>query len=441
MRRMQRRIVALLAAAGMVSLAACGTNGGTSGGNTGDAQGADGDLSGVTLTILMHPALVAAIGGEEEGGLIHEFEEQTGADVVVVTAGIGEHIEKAMADFAAGTGTFDIINMQNSDLNELTSPYLLDLSSYIDGADPEWDYEDFPQSIRDFSMTDDGQTIGIPFRFGVNVLYFRQDLLDEAGLDVPTTFDEYREVAATLGEKFPDITPVYQRGKAEEIVHDWLGFFYGAGGDMLDASGKCAVNSGAGVAAAELFAGLYADGSLPEDFSAVGRDEYIGAMQQGRAAMGVYLSQYWLNLVGDDSSVGDDMAWGLQPTLPGVEAGRSRSGGWYLSVPQDSKNADAAWAFIEFVTSPENALRSALEWGNGPVRTSTYQDEQYSEMFPLAQDWLVALEASTTDPAISQITQIIDTLSPILGQVTAGEVEPQAGLDSACEAIDGLLGN
>lgn len=429
------RTVAVVAA---VALAAAACGGGQ--GGAGQPSRAKGDLKGVELNVLMNPALLKAIGGEEDAGLVREFENTTGVKVVVVTAPVGEHVQRAMGDFSAKTGTFDVINMQNSDLHEQVTPFLLDLAPRIKAAGSDWNYEDFPKPIREPVSGSDGQVVGVPFRFGANMLYYRKDLFAKHGIAVPKTFDQLRAAAKTLATAEPGVTPIYQRGKAEEIVHDWLGYLNGAGGQLLSKDNKsCALNSPQGVAAARLFADLYAAGHLPKDLSAVGRDEYIGAMQQGRAGMGVYYSPYWLSLVGKDSKVADKMGWALQPTMPGVKAGRSRAGGWYLTANKDSKNADAAWAFIEFVTNPKNALRSALEWGQGPVRESTYTNAEYQKKFPLAKDWLVALDASAIDPTIPQITQVIDTLSPVLVSIFTGAKDPQAALNDACRKIDSLL--
>lgn len=47
-------------------------------------------------------------------------------------------------------------------------------------------------------MTKDGATYGVPYYSHAQVMWYRQDLLDAAGLDVPKTWDEFLEAAAAL---------------------------------------------------------------------------------------------------------------------------------------------------------------------------------------------------------------------------------------------------
>ena len=396
------------------------------------------DFEGVELTLVMHPTLYAAIGGD--GGLVAEFEEMTGARVEVVTAGIPEYLERAMVEFATGSGRFDVLNMENIHLSEDVLEHLLDLSPYVAGVSPEWNYEDFPESLREPVTTGDGAVLGIPFRFAANAFYYRADLFEEAGVQPPTTFDEMLEVAKAVREA-TGVTPLIQRGLDEEIVHDWLNFFYGFGGDMLsDDHQTCLVNSEAGVAAAELYRELVEQGLVPEDLFAIGRDDYIARAQRGDVAGGVYFGPYWGRLVDEEESqVADRMAYALQPTAPGVEPGRTRAAGWYLSVAEDSRNPDAAWALVEYITSPENLLRGALEWANAPVRLSTYAAPEFVERFPVAEIWSQALAASTVDPAVPGMAQITDILSEELVAIVRGDKTAQEGLDAACERIDRVL--
>lgn len=399
----------------------------------------DADLTGTEVTLLIHPTLYEAAGGD--GGLVAEFQEMTGAEVTVVTAGVTEYIERAMVEFSTGSGRFDVIAMENSHLNDEVVPHLLDLSPYVAETGDEWDYEDFPASLRDPVTKDDGKLIGIPYRFAANALYYRQDLFDEAGVEAPTSLDEVVEVSEAVLET-TGTTPWIQRGAAEEIVHDWLNFFYGYGGDILSEDrSSCQVNSEAGVQAADLYRELFEGGLVPDDLFAITRDDYIARMQRGEVAAGVYYAPYWGRLVDEESQVADDMAFALQPTGPDVEPGRTRAAGWYLSVAQDSKNADAAWQLVEFITSPENLLRGALEWSNAPVRLSTYEAPEFVEQFPVAEVWADALAASVQDPAVEGMPQIVDILSEELVAIVRGDTPSQEGLDAACDRIDAVVGS
>ena len=47
-------------------------------------------------------------------------------------------------------------------------------------------------------MTVDGATYGIPYYSHAQVMWYRTDLLEQAGLEVPTTWDELYDAAVAL---------------------------------------------------------------------------------------------------------------------------------------------------------------------------------------------------------------------------------------------------
>lgn len=386
------------------------------------------------LTLLTHPTIYAALGGDD---LVAEFQEETGITVQVTTADIGPHLDKLLADYRAGNGTYDLVALQNVDYMPRVVEGLLPLDDFISTAPEEWAWDDFLESTRSFAAVD-GTQYGVPVRLGTQMLYYRTDLLEDAGLDVPTTFDQY--VAAAEQLDTADVNGAAQRGVPRELANDWLGFLYSAGGTILDDAGACAIDGEAGMAATDLLVSLVDDGSLPEDFLAWGRDDYISAMQQGNAAMGVYFSPYWgLIADPDQSRVSDTLGFALAPVTDAVPVGTSRAQTWNLSITDLSGNQDGAWDFIQMATNPENSLRSAIEFANGPVRTSTYSDSEYQEDNPVAELWLESGELAQVDPSISELPEIIDILATHVTSAVDGSSSTGDALAAACEQIDGAL--
>lgn len=403
----------------------------------------DTSLEGVQITLLIHPTLYGAIGGD--GGMVDQFEAATGASVEVVTAPIPEHTERALVEFIAQSGTYDVIAMQNSDMTANFNPFFLPLDDLIarDGESMQW--EDFIPAMRDWGLVD-GVQLGVPFRAGTQMLYYRADLLEAAGIEVPTTLAELADAARALtqdtdGDGTIDVYGLVQRGKAPtELAHDWLSTFYAAGGDFIADDGTCGFDSAAGVEATQFWMDMYQEGVFPPDIFAWGRDDYISAMQQGRAAMGVFLSSYWNRLADPvDSLVGDQLAWALPPSEEGVPSGRSRGGGWLFVINRFSETPEAAWQFIQYLTEPDNHLRSAVDFGNGPVRISTYESESYLEITPMALDWLESTANSEIDPAIPEQPRILDVISVEITSAMQGGQTAEAAVASICSQVNDLL--
>jgi multiple sugar transport system substrate-binding protein len=427
MRRMRNASGILVAAAMLVASSVV----------TGPVGAQDGspDLSGTRVTLLIHPTLYGAIGGDE--GIVKEFQDATGATVEVVTADINEYIAQARLEFAAGSGRYDVIAMENSHLSGDVLAELADLAPFIEAAPAGWAYDDFPESLKDPVTDDTGKVSGIPFRFAANAFYYRPSLFEAAGVAAPATFDEMLAVGQALKEA-GDVTPFMARGVPVDIVHDWLALLYGHGGQVLsDDFSTCVLTEEPGIAATTLFGTLFEQGLIPEDLFAVTRDEYIARMQRGDAAAGIYYAPYWGRMVNpEESQVVDDMGYALQPVAEGVEPGRTRAAGWYMAVADDSQNKDAAWALVETITSPENLLRGALEWANAPVRLSTYADAAFVELFPVAGVWSDALAASVTDPAVPGWPRMVDILGEELVAAIRGDKTPDEAMAAACQRID-----
>ncbi|MBZ2195429.1 ABC transporter substrate-binding protein [Occultella gossypii] len=425
----QRRFIAMMAAAALTMLSACSLDGGS------DDPGSVEQDADAPLTLLTHPTIYGALGGDE---FIAEFEEATGISVDVTTADIGPHLDKLIADYQAGSGTYDLVALQNIDYMPRVTDGLLPLDDFISGAPQVWDWDDFLASTREFAAVD-GTQYGVPVRLGTQVLYYRTDLLSAAGIEPPATFEEYVSAATALDTA--EVNGAVQRGVPRELANDWLGFLYSAGGTILDDEGQCALDGDAGLAATDMLVALVENEALPTDFLAWGRDDYISSMQQGNAAMGVYFSPYWgLMANPEESTVADSLGYALAPVVEGVAPGTSRAQTWNLSITEASTNQEGAWEFIQRVTSVENSLRSATEFSNGPVRTSTYTEPSYVESNPVAGLWLESGEVAQVDPPIGELPEIIDIIATQVTSALDGSATSVDALTAACQQVDRVLG-
>lgn len=74
------------------------------------------------------------------------------------------------------------------------------LNNFIEG-DTDWDWADFPEGLRN-DVTVDGTIVGVPYRQDLRTLWYREDLLSEAGFNAPpANWDELREVALATTRK------------------------------------------------------------------------------------------------------------------------------------------------------------------------------------------------------------------------------------------------
>lgn len=392
---------------------------------------------GKTITLLIHPALYNAAGGDT--GIKQEFETRTGARVDVVTAPIPEHTEKAMLDFIAKTGRYDVIAMQSGDMTKEFSRFFLPLDSYIVDS-PEWKGEDIIKSLMDMAKIDSKQ-LGIPYRWTQVVTYYRKDLFAKANITVPTKVEDLLKVgkALTMDTNQDGQTDIYgfiAQGKApEELSHSWLTAFYGFGGRILNENGKSGFNSPAGINAAQLWLDLYTQGVFPPDFFAWGRDDTINAMAQGKVAMGNFVASYYGNFFSSGISK-DQIGFAITPGN-----GVNRGGGWNLVINKDTKNADVAWALVKEMTSSENQIRMAVKWANGPIRSSVFESAEFKSLWPQAEEMKVATQMQIVDPPIKQTPQIHMAVTEELTAIMMGKKSVDQGMVDLDRRVNKLLEN
>ncbi|MEM7441891.1 MAG: extracellular solute-binding protein [Pseudomonadota bacterium] len=191
----------------------------------------------------------------------------------------------------------------------------------------------------------DGDIMAIAMMVNTQHLMYRQDIFDELGLEVPTTYDEMLETAAAIQEAGVVDYPVggtYRTGwnLAEEFVNMYLGF----GGSLFNDDKTPSINNENGVAALEMMQALteYMD------------PEYLGSdstyvqqqFQQGDIAMAVL----WASRAGamDDpaeSQVVEMVTMAAAPSA--VEGGAPASTVWWdgIVIAENISDEEAAAAF------------------------------------------------------------------------------------------------
>jgi len=393
-------------------------------------------FEGKTVTLLMHPTLYGASGGDE--GVKKDFEERTGAKVEVVLAPTPEHIEKAMLDFFSGSGAYDVINFTGAELAPEVNNNLLALDSFIE-ASPSYEYDDLLPGMQAVGQYK-GNQIAIAYRSTPQLIYYRSDLFEAAGVEVPSTWDEVYDVAKALtqdvdGDGKTDIYGFTAAGKApEELSHAWLPAFYGLGGVIVKEDGRSGFNSEAGIKAATLWKDMYQSGILPPDYFAWGRDDFINAMAQGRTAFGLFTGSYYGRFF-TGTIIPEQIGF-----APAPNGGVNRSNGWFLTVNKDSKNPQLAWELVMALTSKDNQVRMATEWANGPTRTSTFQSDAFKKIWPQANELVVAANFIVRDPTSKDVTRIHESVTEEVTYIMQGKKTAEEGMKDLAARVDKILG-
>jgi len=153
------------------------------------------EFEGTTVNILTRPGYVIAGRLAERG---KDFEEETGARIVVTEVPFAEIFPKIQNDWATGTNSIDVGVFAAGWGVELDAAGLLeDLDPYV-AADDEIDLDDIAPYFRDFGQKVGGKTKMLMVDGDFQMIYYRTDVLEEAGVEPPKTWEEYLEVASKI---------------------------------------------------------------------------------------------------------------------------------------------------------------------------------------------------------------------------------------------------
>jgi multiple sugar transport system substrate-binding protein len=153
----------------------------------------------------------------------------------------------------------------------------------LDYYPKQYDYSDFDPG-RQKVATYDGKPWFAPLTGGGDLLVYRKDLLEKAGVQPPTTLDEFIAAVKKLHDPANGIYGVALRGQrgSGANVWRWMPYFRGFGGNWFEGNTPV-FDSEAAVKATETYLELF-------KYSAPGTktgswDESVGAFTSGQVAM------------------------------------------------------------------------------------------------------------------------------------------------------------
>jgi multiple sugar transport system substrate-binding protein len=333
--------------------------------------------------------------------------------------------QKLTTEIAGGTAP-DVAFMDSSAVEQFASrDALVNLDGYIAGSKVDMgDYVPGFLQTAEFN----GSTYALPFDGETTGIFYRTDMFKAAGISSPpTTWSEFQQDAAKL-----TIPSKKQYGFivfGPESEYYWEPFLWQAGGHLMSSDGKTiAFDSSQGKQAADFYVGLRKY-SPPDYYSSNSWDGRV-AFATGKVAM--YEAGAWFGGEMKSSFPKIDGKWSVAPMPTGPAGCATTIAGDSLAVFSQSKNPDAAWLWVDFLSQPDNMR--AWTFGSPtttllPPRQSLLDDPQLGKYNPwlqgFAQQMKCAVNDNLTNPKWPQIS---DALNTELGKAIFGQ-------ESATEAL------
>ncbi|HYH12501.1 MAG TPA: ABC transporter substrate-binding protein [Thermomicrobiales bacterium] len=346
--------------------------------------------------------------------------------------------DKFVTVATAQDSTVDIVSMDVPFVPEFAAAgWTLPMADYLTEEERT---EFFPGTID--GATYDGTLYAIPWFNNGPGLFYRKDLLDEAGIDPPATYDDLVSAATELAT--PDISGyIFQAVQTEGGVINFLEYLWGHGGDLLDENMQVILgDSDAGVQAmSRLVSYLYEDQISPE--ACLTMTTAADAENVFASGEAVFLRS-WMTatsaMLGESSQVRD--VWDVT-TLPSADGspGPGCLGTWNLGISAYSENVDAAVEVIKWFTSLEQQTTRYLGNGNLPARPAVFDDAEVQEKYAYVDRLAPAFEALKPRPVTPYYSQMsADALQPNFGAAMSQQKSPEQAVADMADGLRQIIG-
>jgi multiple sugar transport system substrate-binding protein len=356
--------------------------------------------------------------GEVAAKLLGAFErENPGLRVRVEQLPWSAAHEKLLTAFA-GDATPDVAQMGNTWLPELVA---LDALEPVDArvrASPYVSLADYDPGILD-TNTIDGSQYGVPWYVDTRLLFYRRDLLAEAGYEAPPRdWDEWVRMLVAVKERvgrdrYALILPL---NEYEPMVALWLQ----QGEPLLRDGGRFGNFRSEGFARTlRFYLSMYERHLAPP----IAQTEIANLWNEfARGYFSFYISGPW--------QLGEfrrrlprelQSAWTTAP-LPGPGGpGASIAGGASLAIFRRSPRKAEAWKLVEFLSRPEVQQEFYRLTGDLPARRSAWADASLAQD-PQAQAFRDQLDRVRAVPKVPEWERIATELRLVTEKVVRGEL-------------------
>lgn len=342
--------------------------------------------------------------------------------------------QKLLTAFA-GDALPDVCQLGNTWIPEFVALGALEpLDSFLAGS-ADIRREDYFPGIWDTNVVG-GSLYGIPWYVDTRLLFYRRDLLAEAGFDAPPkTWAEWSQMLAAVKqlvgpERYAVLLPlnefepllVLALQQDEPLLHD-----NGRWGNFRSAGFRRALE-------------FYVDMFRREWAPAVTNTEISNVWHEfGRGLFSFYISGPWnIREFRRRLPIGLQEAWMTAP-LPGPDGpGASTAGGSSLVICRDSRRKRSAWRLIEHLSQTAVQARFHGITGNPPPRRSTWDTSQLATDV-YARAFRQQLERAKPVPKVAEWERIMDEMRLVSERAVDGGLSVEAAGEFLDVRVDRIL--
>ncbi len=447
MKRMSAAVLSAILAGGL--LAGCGNSTSTDTAAETSTEAASTTTEATDSTATDHTAATTDQIGEPNGGeqvtLWHYFEHEAEAlnavikkynesqsDIYVVPTYVSR--EELMKQYTIGAVSGDLPDIGMVDSPDMSSYISLGVFADINDYLKDWeDLDQFYDGPLSSCKDSDGDLHGLPNNSNCLAIVCNMDILNAAGVEPPTTWEEFEDVCAKTTDSANGVYGFAMSAISnEEGTFQFIPWLYGAGGSVAD------IDSDESVSAVSYLADLESKGYMSNEVVNWGQGDALNAFVAGKAAMLESGTWHIAQLDGElKDSVNFEYKYIEMPSNNGKQA--TVIGGENFGVCSSSKHVEECVDFLKYMMTAENNADWCEIAGKLPVRKDAVglkdfwtADERY-KVFNDSLNFAVARGPHPQWPTISEAIWTAEQAA-ILGQST-----PADAMAQAASVIDPIL--
>ncbi len=418
-----------LAGASLLGVAGCGGGGG---------QGGNGGPVEVTFATTPDPTgtfqkLIDQFNKENEGKIEVKYQQ--------APPDSSQFFDQLRTEFQAGSARINVFE------GDVTWPAQFAAPGYVADLSDRFTQEERQKFLEGPVQSNiyEGAPFGVPWRTDAGFLYYRKDLLDEAGLEPPKTWDELKQTAQAVqqsaGTKFGY---VFQGADYEGGVVNGLEYIWNAGGDVLDPSdpNKVVIDNPGAVDGLSIERSMVEDGIAPKAVSTFKEDESTAAFLNGDSVFLRNWPYVYAQAADPEASKVKQEQIGIAP-LPSVSGEESASGlgGWNLMLNAASEDPvqDASYELIKFMTAPERQRTLAIEGSYLPILQELYDDQEVVDAVPVIALGKEAIQNTKPRPVSPYYSDMSLRMAEQFNASLDGETPPEQAVATLQEALTEIV--
>lgn len=287
----------------------------------------------------------------------------------------------------------------------------------------KYDIEDIVPSLRE-AFTWEGKLYGIAKDYNMLALFYNKEMLEKANITPPTNWQELKEAAKMLTTG--DVKGLVLQNELPRFQP----FAYQNGGSMMEGK-EPKINRPENIEAAEFWTSLFKEGIAvePKDIGEGWDGDAFGKQKAAMTIEGGWMCKYLQNTA-------PDLKYGIVE-LPANKTKSTMAFTVAWGIASTSKNKDAAFKFVSFITNAQNQRKVIPEQNAIPSRISLHKE--FTDKFPVwsaftrSYEYAVPFNYGIAGPLV------IDELAKALEKIKLGTADAKTAFDEAQKNIDQYL--